>query len=90
MLSFICRWWDKCVQLIISESAVSGANVEHSILDATVSLHLLTEVSITLFLKLLYTDCLTSCGLCDCHVITWPLPHLTSCDRLAPPTPRIT
>ena len=37
VVSVFSRWWDKCIQLIVSESAVSGANVEHSALDATVS-----------------------------------------------------
>ena len=31
------RWFDKCITLSVASSAVVGANVEHSALDATVS-----------------------------------------------------
>ena len=31
------RWFDKCINLSVATSAVMGANVEHSALDATVS-----------------------------------------------------
>ena len=30
------RWFDKCVNLVVSSSGAVGANVEHSALDATV------------------------------------------------------
>ena len=30
------RWFDKSVQIIVTDSAIVGANVEHSSLDATV------------------------------------------------------
>lgn len=30
------RWFDKSVQIIVTDSAYVGANVEHSSLDATV------------------------------------------------------
>ena len=30
------RWFDKCVNLVVSSSGTVGANVEHSALDATV------------------------------------------------------
>ncbi len=34
----LCRWFDKCIQLVVSKNSVIGANVEHSLIDATVSL----------------------------------------------------